>query len=145
MQPPFDASEASTGRRDVLRDSLFGPGSLDRLDRARARLVRWRAALEADGFRTNLSLIPPCSIAARRVEGGDDAWVTVLPTGLIAFERRELGETASTWSRANELGDPSIDDVLETVRALFAGATVEARSSGPARPKGTPTQPADAS
>lgn len=108
-------------RREALRDSQIGPASFDRLDRARERLVGWREALEAAGFRTNLSLIPPCSISARSVDGSDDRWVTVLPTGLIALERRDLGEADSTWSRANEQGgEPSIEDVLSTVRALFA-------------------------
>jgi hypothetical protein len=120
-QPHSDATNLSRGRRDAARDARIGPGSLDRLDRARERLVGWREALEAAGFRTNLSLIPPCSLSARRVDALDERWVTVLPTGLIALEREDLGETASTWSRANEHGgEPSIDDVLSAVRALFA-------------------------
>jgi hypothetical protein len=120
MQPPYDATDLARGRL-AGSDARSGSGSLERLDRARARLVLWREALEADGFRTNLSLIPPCSIAARQVDVRDARWVTVLPTGLIALERDDLGETASTWSRANEQGgEPSIDDVLTTVRQLFA-------------------------
>lgn len=120
-QPPFDASDLSRGRREVAREANAGAGSLDRLDRARERLVRWREALEAAGFRTNLSLIPPCSIAARNADGSDEHWVTVLPTGLIALELRDLGDAAATWSRANDKGgEPSTDDVLSTVRALFA-------------------------
>lgn len=131
MNPSQDATDLSRIRCEAPRDPRGGPGSLDRLDRARERLVRWRAALEAAGFRTNLSLIPPCSIAARRVDGSDDRWVTVLPTGLIALERRDLGELGSTWSRANDRGEePSVDDVLSTVRALFARGTQRPRSLG---------------
>jgi hypothetical protein len=143
-QPPSDATDPSRGRREVARESGVGPGSLDRLDRARERLVRWREALEAAGFRTNLSLIPPCSIAARNVDGCDDHWVTVLPTGLIALERRDLGELASTWSRANDQGgEPTTDDVLSTVRALFARGIHRPRSRTQAAAPGVTGQPSD--
>jgi len=138
-QPPYDATDASRVRREVARESGSGPGPLDRLDRARERLVRWREALEAAGFRTNLNLIPPGSIAARHVDGTNDRWVTVLPTGLIALERYDLGETASTWSRANDQGgEPSTDDVLSTVRALFARGLHWPRSRSFAAPPGQP-------
>jgi len=138
MKTPHDATDLSRARRDVARDSRVGPGSLERLDRARERLVRWREALEAAGFRTNLSLIPPCSLAARHGDATDDRWVTVLPTGLIALERHDLGEAASTWSRATEQdGEPSIDDVLRAVRALFARGLQRSRHVG--HPGGTGT------
>ncbi|MEZ6018134.1 MAG: hypothetical protein R3F49_23720 [Planctomycetota bacterium] len=102
--------------------------ALDRLDRARERLVGWRAALEAAGFRTNLSLMPPCSLAARRMDESDGHWVTVLPTGLVALERCDLGAAAATWARASELDrEPTIDEVVRTVRSLFARGISRAR------------------
>lgn len=112
-----DAIDLSRFRRDSARFQ----GTYEKLDRARERLIGWREGLEAAGFRTNLSLIPPCSIAARRGDDSDERWVTVLPTGLVALELREVGADATTWSRATENErEPTLDDVLRTVRALFA-------------------------
>lgn len=97
------------------------PRTLDRLDRARERLTGWRTALEAAGFRTNLSLAPPCSLAARRADSDDARWVRVLSTGLVALELRDLGEADAVWSRVTDSGaEPTTDDVLRVVRALFA-------------------------
>lgn len=117
MSPHHDAPDWPAKSLDVSP----GPSPLDKLDRARARLVDWRIALEAAGYRTNLSLMPPCSLAARRVDESDERWVTVLPTGLVALERRDLGESAATWSRVTEHDrEPTVDDVVRAIRVLFA-------------------------
>lgn len=122
-----DAQDPSTLRRESHRSS-----TLERLEHARDRLLGWRDALEAAGFRTNLSLAPPCSLAARRGEDGDERWVTLLPTGLVALERRGVGEGAPLWSRLVEVDrEPTIDELVRGIRALFARAGARSRGAGP--------------
>ncbi len=129
MQPHDDATDLPGSGTDAAR--AHSAAGLDRLDRARERLVRWREALEAAGFRTNLSLMPPCSLAARRGDASDEHWVTVLPTGLVALERGDRAAGDATWSRAAEHDrEPTIDDVLQAVRALIQRSPVRPRTSG---------------
>lgn len=93
--------------------------SLDHQERQLLRLQHWRARMEADGYQTMLSVVPPCGLIVRdRLIS--DRWLALAPDNSLAvFERDVAGHVRCRHVVVEALGLDS-----DAASALVASETV---------------------
>jgi hypothetical protein len=88
-------------------------------ERQLQRLQHWRARMEADGYQTMLSVVPPCGLIVRD-RNVADRWLALAPdSSLAVFQRDAGGHVRCQHMVVEALGLDS-----DAASALVASATV---------------------
>jgi hypothetical protein len=91
----------------------------DQQERQLIRLQHWRASMEADGYQTMLSVVPPCGLIVRDKQVAD-RWLALSPDrSLAVFQRDGAGNVRCQHLLVEALGLDS-----DAASALVASATV---------------------
>lgn len=107
------------GRHTSQSTAIRVQRTFGRNERDLMRLQHWRAQMEADGYQTMLSVVPPCGLIVRQ-KLVSDRWVALsVDRSLAVFQRDAAGNVRCQHLLVEALGQGS-----DAASALIASATV---------------------